>query len=490
MATYDPRQTFKAQDLAFSRAAGTQTSKQQGLSVGAGTPDNNRGSTYDEVPQVITSSPLPGLGSRSKKEDKKEKTFTEKVYDFFVGAGADVTEPEKDFYAMPVYESPMFKIPTVPEVTEQGIKDPFDQFNVNPFKFGGYDYEARDQAPQVTQMQDPAVKAPPSTGLMSPPSMDQPNTPEPLTNIPRALARSAALPTAKYRVQDGDTLSEIADATGSTVQELADLNMINDVDVIRAGADLEIPIRRIEDKDVVTRAKSMEELKPIKASYALVNALPPLKPNVKQGYTDDDLGIPTGPVPEYMFMTPGSKFTNALKAKEADNYDTLFGNAELFDTPFKDVKVSDMTVDEVLELTKLNGPFHKFNKQKGHNTTAVGKYQIVGSTLRDLNSKDRQVLKKLGITGDTKFDQKTQDDIAAYLAVHRIKDRATKGDGNIATRGQARKEMRNEWEGFKKLSDEELDDIINEVAREVGVTIVETKPSNSVRPPIRPLGRS
>ena len=273
-----------------------------------------------------------------------------------------------------------------------------------------------------------------------------------------------------------------------------DLNTeIEEADVIDAGATIQLPLSDTQAalRRGFNRDKEGEGVE-VAGAYSLANALLPKTPTTPdiEGYTDDDLGIPTGPVPEYMFMTPGSKFTNALKAREADNYDTLFGNAELFDTPFKDLKVSEMTVDEVLELTKLNGPFHKFNKKKGHNTTAVGKYQIVGSTLRDLNSKDRQVLKKLGITGDTKFDQKTQDDIAAYLAVHRIKDRATKGDGNIATRGQARKEMRNEWEGFKKLSDEELDDIIDEVAREVGVTIVETKPSNSVRPPIRPLGRS
>lgn len=326
MATYDPRQTFKAQELAFSRAAGTQTSKQQGLSVGAGTPDDNRGSTYDEVPQVITSSPLPGLGSRTEKKDKKEKTFMEKVYDFFVGAGADVTEPEKDFYAMPVYESPMFKIPAVPEVTEQGIKDPFDQFDVNPFNFGSSmgidpnDPRGRDQRalPQNTYQstintfltgggRDDFVKGSYTTprGLMAPPTMDQPNTPEPLINIPRALAKSASVTTAKYRVQDGDTLSEIADATGSTVQELADLNMINDVDVIRAGADLEIPIRRIKDKDVVTKAKSMEELKPIKASYRVS------EPSLELDTTDPDSefysSFRQGITPPEMMQTTGDE---------------------------------------------------------------------------------------------------------------------------------------------------------------------------------------
>ena len=148
-----------------------------------------------------------------------------------------------------------------------------------------------------------------------------------------------------------------------------------------------------------------------------------------------------------------------------------------------------MSMKEVLEFTKAGGKFNKYNKDKyNKNTTAIGKYQTVGSTLRDL--KKRGVLSKLGITDETKFDQKTQDDIAAYLAVHRIKDRATKGNGNIATRGSARKEMRNEWEGFKKLSDKELDAIIDEIGVETGVTFIDTIPSTSLRPPIRPLGKS
>ena len=158
-------------------------------------------------------------------------------------------------------------------------------------------------------------------------------------------------------------------------------------------------------------------------------------------------------------------------------------------TPFKGTKVSDMTLDEVLEFTKLNGKFHKYNKKKGHNTTAVGKYQIVGSTLRDLNSKERGVLKRLGITGSTKFDEKTQDDIAAYLAVHRLKDRATgEVGGTVATRASARKELRNEWQGFQKLSDDELDEIIDEIAKEINVNIVDVVPESSLRPQQRPPG--
>ena len=128
----------------------------------------------------------------------------------------------------------MFRIPTMPEVTVQGIKDSFDQFNVNPFKFGGYD-DTRDEAPQATQMQDPDMKDP-RRGLMSSPTMDQPDAPEALTGIPRGLALGNATPTKSYIIKDGDTLSEIARDNNTTVKAIMDLNTeIEEADVIDAG---------------------------------------------------------------------------------------------------------------------------------------------------------------------------------------------------------------------------------------------------------------
>ena len=141
-----------------------------------------------------------------------------------------------------------------------------------------------------------------------------------------------------------------------------------------------------------------------------------------------------------------------------------------------------MPMSEVLDLVKYDGDFHKYNKarKKPQNTTAIGKYQFVGATLRDL--KKRGVFKKLGITDDTLFDESTQDALSEWLVTHRLKDR---GDGTMAG---ARKELRNEWEGFKKISDSRLDSIINEISSEIGVSIGGTKlsPRESLRPKSRP----
>ena len=156
-------------------------------------------------------------------------------------------------------------------------------------------------------------------------------------------------------------------------------------------------------------------------------------------------------LPSFIFQ--GSKFRKALSGVEAENYKTLFDNAEEKKTPFKDVDITTMPMKDIFNLVELNGKFHKFNLSKGKDTTAIGKYQMVGNTLRDL--KDRNILKDLGIDDDTIFNENTQDKIAVHLAERRVRQKFSMTE--------ARKEMRNEWEGFKKLSDKELNAIINEV---------------------------
>jgi len=109
-----------------------------------------------------------------------------------------------------------------------------------------------------------------------PTSPDVPANMDPLTRgLSQAMLPVPDVPTAKYKIQLGDTLSEIADATGSTVEELARINNIKEVDVIKAGADIDIPIKRIQDEAVVTQANSMEDLKPIKASFVAVDRTDP-----------------------------------------------------------------------------------------------------------------------------------------------------------------------------------------------------------------------
>ena len=118
------------------------------------------------------------------------------------------------------------------------------------------------------------------------------------------------------------------------------------------------------------------------------------------------------------FIFSGSEFRSAIADTEAESYDTMFGNAERVEGKFLGTELTAMPMSAIFDLTKLNGDFHKRNLELGHDTTAVGKYQFVGNTLRDL--RDRGVLEELGITDDTIFDEKTQDTIAVYLVFGRL----------------------------------------------------------------------
>ena len=75
------------------------------------------------------------------------------------------------------------------------------------------------------------------------------------------------IPTEGYKVQRGDTLSEIAQATGRTVKELQQLNNITDPRKMQAGSTLKIPVQTAQDKEIVAGAKKMSDLKPLCVSY-------------------------------------------------------------------------------------------------------------------------------------------------------------------------------------------------------------------------------
>lgn len=91
------------------------------------------------------------------------------------------------------------------------------------------------------------------------------------------------------------------------------------------------------------------------------------------------------------------------------------------------VNLTSMSLNEVLALQKrmLAHPDNKYN------SSAVGRYQIVSSTLQD-------AMKDLNLTGDRKFDEDTQDEIARYLLRRRGNDPAG---------------LRNEWEGLRRVDD-------------------------------------
>lgn len=91
------------------------------------------------------------------------------------------------------------------------------------------------------------------------------------------------------------------------------------------------------------------------------------------------------------------------------------------------VNLTGMTLDEVLTLQQrmLAHPDNSYN------SSAVGRYQIVGKTLRSL-------MEELSLSGDRLFDEDTQDELARALLRRRGNDPAA---------------LRNEWEGLRRVDD-------------------------------------
>lgn len=203
-------------------------------------------------------------------------------------------------------------------------------------------------------------------------------------------------------------------------------------------------------EDTADAPKDVEESAPVTAEPGLMSPVTSLRPKARDNdvVTLEDDSFPA-------FIREGSAFRKALADQEAESYSTIFGNAEKSGGKFEGKDVTKMKMSEVFEFVEAGGEFNEYNRDTyGKNTTAIGKYQMVGATLRDL--RDRKVLDKLGIDEDTVFNKETQDKIAMHLAERRVKGKSLEA---------ARKGLRNEWEGFKKLSKEELDAIIREIGR-------------------------
>lgn len=130
------------------------------------------------------------------------------------------------------------------------------------------------------------------------------------------------------------------------------------------------------------------------------------------------------------------------KHEGGGNYDTLYGHSQN-GGKFDGVKVSEMTIGEVLDFANPSGEYGQWVKGKvGRVATPMGRHQIVGTTLRS-------AVEGMGLSPDTKFTPQVQDSIANYLAKNRL--------AGLKSPAAKRAAMRAEWEGFKNVSDADLD---------------------------------
>ena len=191
--------------------------------------DDDRGSTYDYVPQTVTS----GLGTPltfPKKEKEDDRNIDQKIYDGMVSFGARFFGSQKEStsdYVLDVYEtSPMFRIPTVPEVTELGIEKSFEQ-----------------KLQEMFDSQGQNVYTPEIEGTGSYDEVPAPSTNKNLMrNRINNILKDVIAPNSKeYEIQKGDTLSDISLREGVRVEDLAQVNEIENPNMILEGGTLIIP---------------------------------------------------------------------------------------------------------------------------------------------------------------------------------------------------------------------------------------------------------
>lgn len=140
---------------------------------------------------------------------------------------------------------------------------------------------------------------------------------------------------------------------------------------------------------------------------------------------------------------------------EAASYSTLFNNVEQKAGSFKGMDITTKTLNELYEFTSTGGDYDIYTKkERGEDfkATPLGKYQIVGDTLK-------RVAAALNLPGDTKFTPEIQDKMFVYL----LRERLQRG----STLAEKRKQLRQEWEGFKNVSDSELNDAIQQIENNI-----------------------
>ena len=91
------------------------------------------------------------------------------------------------------------------------------------------------------------------------------------------------------------------------------------------------------------------------------------------------------------------------------DYDTLLGYQHKEGSQFEGTKVSEMTIDQAIEFSRAGGDYAKYSKEAvGRMATPMGRYQIVGTTLKGLK-------KDMGLKGSEKMSPEMQDRMFSTL---------------------------------------------------------------------------
>lgn len=100
---------------------------------------------------------------------------------------------------------------------------------------------------------------------------------------------------------------------------------------------------------------------------------------------------------------------NIFPGESGGDYNALFGFSNRPGGKYENVKLTDMSIGEVLAFTDPSGDYGQGVKgQIGRVATPTGAYQVVGTTLKE-------AVKGLGLDPNQKYDEATQDRIGQWI---------------------------------------------------------------------------
>ncbi len=147
-----------------------------------------------------------------------------------------------------------------------------------------------------------------------------------------------------------------------------------------------------------------------------------------------------------------------INRPKASGYNTSLGYGR-FLPGGKEQNLTSMTLDQISALGRY------MRRQPGNpNSSALGRYQIVGDTMRRL-------MKRMGLKGSELFDEKMQDRMAAELA------RDTRGDP---------RRLRSEWASLVGWRNAKAAQLLGQVDRNAS-TLPEDRPSSAANGPLADL---
>src|SRR6056297_2415383 len=189
-----------------------------------------------------------------------------------------------------------------------------------------------------------------------------------------------------------------------------------------------------------------QKVRPTDTQEGTVNKAEQDDRSIQDYLTDVAVTRPSVDTPQYSQAdrTQMGTLINLIDRTEGGgDYNTLFDHSQKGGKPFAGVQVSNMTIGQLLEFSSSGGEYGRWSKQRlGYLATPMGRYQIVGSTLRSTAD-------AMGIPHDAQFTPQVQDAMFHYLA-----KQALSGKTTLAAK---RKALRGTWEGFKHVDDAELD---------------------------------